>query len=80
MPASHLRTELFEGIYTIELSCRECKEPQSFNVTKNAYERWLNGVNIQTAMPLVPAHERELLVSGVCNTCWNELFPPEEEE
>ena len=36
------------------------------------------GELIQEALPELSADQRELLISGTCPKCWDELFPPDE--
>lgn len=33
---------------------------------------------IQQLFPELSAAERELIKTGICNTCWNEMFPKED--
>ena len=42
------------------------------------YTSWENGALIQTAMPYLSADEREVLISGMCGPCFDNLFGGEE--
>tara|TARA_Y100000296_G_scaffold73682_1_gene91423 strand:- start:308 stop:457 length:150 start_codon:yes stop_codon:yes gene_type:complete len=42
------------------------------------YEAWENGELIQNAMPYLSADEREVLISGMCGPCFDNLFGDEE--
>lgn len=46
------------------------------------YNRWVGGTLIQNAMPYLTASEREALMTGMCDTCWNDtfLYYPEDDE
>ena len=63
---------------TIEVECKCCKHPHRVIVDMTAYRRWMNGELIQKAMPDVSPENRELLISGICNECFNEIFKEEE--
>ena len=38
---------------------------------------WSEGELIQDVLDYLTPGERELLMSGTCDTCWDELFPPD---
>jgi len=42
--------------------------------------KWQTGTLIQYAMPYLSAAERELLISGTCDECFQKLIPPDDEE
>lgn len=63
----------------IETTCPKCNNQQEINVDENDYNSWKSGKLIQNAMPYLTASQREALMTGVCDPCWNELFPPEED-
>lgn len=43
--------------------------------------RYNNGAKAQEAFPYLSSADRELLcLTGMCSTCWDELFAPDEEE
>jgi hypothetical protein len=48
--------------------------PHEVTVPLAQYERWKQGMLIQKAMPDVPPHDREFLVSGVSPKGWEVLF------
>ena len=51
---------------TISTACRHC-----------GWIDWQEGELIQVALPTLTEGERELLISGTCDTCWDRMFPPE---
>lgn len=59
-------------MYTIQ--CRVCKEYIQISATPSQVQAWKEGLLIQKAMPNVPADERELLISGICGSCFDEMF------
>lgn len=60
--------------------CTRCGHPKTVACTDEQYARFRGGALIQTAMPDVPAEQRELLLSGICGDCWKEVFREEDEE
>lgn len=60
----------------IEISkeCNVCKHSITFSVSENGYKQFLKGTHVQKALPGVAAGLREMLLSGICPKCWDELF------
>lgn len=42
--------------------------------------RWKSGVLVQKAFPYLKPAERELLISGFCDSCFESMFGDEEED
>jgi hypothetical protein len=63
-----------EATATVVAHCRRCGEFHELQPTIAGYIAWHNGVLIQDAMPELSASERELLISGTCGKCFDELF------
>lgn len=66
--------------YIIVTQCPMCRSISEIGVNEADYWDWQDGVHTQDAFPYLTAHEREKLISGICPTCWEKMFPPEEEE
>lgn len=66
----------------LDLSCRWCKEKfPVFTVTYNEYSAWAElGRRIQDAMPGLTPDQREMLISGTCPKCWDNMFGKEMDE
>ena len=64
---------------TIEAQCLRCNATHVMMVNKNDLKRWEHGALIQDAMPYLTPDERELLISGICGTCFKQLFGEEED-
>ena len=64
----------FSSKITIKRRCPMCKKENSVTVEKADYQRWSAGALIQNAFPYLKPDEREILQSGTCPTCWDELF------
>lgn len=62
----------------IKQTCFMCNKTYEVEMDANAYRRWMNGEHIQDVAPELTIDERELLISGVCGKCFDNLFPPEE--
>lgn len=62
----------------MNVTCQLCGETKTVNCTQEQYNKWKAGELIQRAMPNVPPDERELLISGTCGTCFDNMFPEED--
>ena len=59
----------------MKLSCRFCKKEVETSITlEQIIEYRTTRKHIQDIMPNVPPAERELLISGTCGKCWEEIF------
>ena len=64
----------------INVQCRCCKNVLPLDVNLIDFVFWKNGMPIQNAMPYLSAGERELLISGTCEPCFDRMFSSEEPE
>lgn len=55
-------------------TCMICNLEKTIHCTQEELNLWQGGMLIQNAMPNVSVDERELLISGVCGTCFDEMF------
>ena len=63
----------------IVTQCPLCRQRHAVEVDADAYRRWWNrDVLIQDAFPLMPKEIRELLQTGIDDTCFKRLFADEE--
>jgi len=58
----------------IKKTCNQCNELHQIHIYKEDYKAWENSKLIQEAMPYVPKDIRELLISGICGSCFDGLF------
>lgn len=66
-------------MFVINTTCPFCGKTTPVQIRCVAdYNTWQNGKCVQDAFPYLSADERELLISGICSTCWNEMFDEEE--
>lgn len=49
-------------------------------MTDEQYHAWKGGVHVQNIFPSWPPEDREMLISGTCPSCWEEMWAEEEEE
>ena len=59
--------------------CRLCNEVTDLTVNIEGFVAWQGGKLIQEALPELSADQRELLISGTWDKCWNEMFGSDEE-
>lgn len=59
--------------------CHSCGERQSVIVSRVSLEKFRRGQYAQDCFPDLSADQREFLISGICNKCWDEMFPPVED-
>ena len=65
---------------TIKTMCPFCGKVQEVLVYDDDYFNWWSrGLSVQEAFPYLTAAERELLISGICEDCWEDLFGEEDE-
>lgn len=68
-------------LLSLPIECRMCSKRQVVIVEKGPYEKWqAERIPIQTVMPDLSAEERELLISGVCDSCFKRLCTFAEDE
>tara|TARA_R110002020_G_scaffold157529_1_gene340347 strand:+ start:743 stop:979 length:237 start_codon:yes stop_codon:yes gene_type:complete len=58
----------------ISRRCRSCKALITLHVDKDDVTAWNEGKHIQDAMPYLQPADRELLISGTCGKCWDDMF------
>lgn len=65
----------------VKTRCPMCGQVHYVEVDIADYYAWADGYKkAQEAFPYLNAHEREMLISGICHTCWDKLYPPEEDD
>lgn len=55
-------------------TCPICHKEHIISVKSEDYLEWCHGVHAQDAFPYLSADEREMLISGICPTCWASMF------
>ena len=54
--------------------CPFCGEAHTVLVNEMDYYDWQDGKLAQDAFPYLSADEREMLISGICPTCWDGMW------
>ena len=54
--------------------CPFCGRANEVEVNDIDYLDWQDGELVQNAFPYLSANEREMLISGICPTCWDKTF------
>lgn len=65
---------------TIVTACPFCGHANEIAVNEADYWDWQDGALVQDAFPYLSADEREMLISGICPTCWEETFRDSDED
>lgn len=64
----------------ISCQCRICKKDFALKVKKEDHTDYIsNGKLIQNAFPYLTAGERELIITEICETCFDDIFKEGEE-
>ena len=64
---------------TVETVCPFCGHVNKVKVNAADFWDWNDGKLAQDAFPYLSADEREMLISGICSTCWDNMFSEEED-
>ena len=59
--------------------CRECGEATLLDLSMTDVTRWRGGELIQRVFPQLSEDVRELMISGTCGKCFDQLFTTEGE-
>ena len=59
---------------TIVTVCPICNRINEITVREADVLLWNAGALVQDAFPYLSADEREMLISGICPDCWENLF------
>ena len=60
--------------------CYACGNALSVTVRSADLEKFRAGNFAQDCFPYLSPSEREFLISGICDPCWDEMFPDESDE
>lgn len=67
------------GPKIIACKCEMCGEVSNVEVGHTDHEAWKFGVLAQHAFPYLTPAQRELLISGTCDSCFKTLFAEDDE-
>lgn len=61
--------------YSHEVSCVHCGSERVILLNRKDLERWIAGEDyIQDCLDYISASDRELLISGTCDSCWKKMW------
>lgn len=64
-----------QNAFHIDVKCPSCKREKRLKVSAAGFEKYRSGrYNVQDCFPELDTSKRELLISGICPDCWNEMF------
>ena len=68
-------TEIFDkpGLVQIDGACPKCGKHWKLCLTQKNLEDYIGGKLVQEAFPAMNADDMELLISGTCKECWDDL-------
>lgn len=58
---------------TVVRDCPWCDKTQSVTVESEAWNAYQLGVLVQEAFPYLNRSQRRILVSGICDSCWERM-------
>lgn len=59
---------------TLITTCPFCGHENEILVYEDDYLAWQAGELAQNAFPYLSADDREMLISGICPKCWDDMF------
>ena len=66
---------------TVYKRCPMCGKEFGIEMSDEQYEKYTKGTEfIQDIFPEFTPAQREVLITGICEDCWDKLFPLEEDE
>jgi hypothetical protein len=65
----------FKNPMTLEVDCRFCGKTVNLVIEQEDFRKYRNNDGlVQDIFPYLSAGEREMLISGMCEDCWDKLF------
>jgi len=62
-------------IVVLQTTCPMCrKDNEPIQVSRLAYEKWQRGGLIQNCFPRLTNLQRETLITGYCQPCWDKMW------
>lgn len=58
----------------LDVICQVCGDMYTLECTEADYNEWLRRGLIQKCLPGLTAGQREILMSGICEECFKEMF------
>lgn len=68
----------FKEKFEISVCCPKCAQYHSVYVERSDYWRWVRShEHVQDIFSYLTAPEREIILTGICPKCWDEIFKEE---
>jgi len=64
----------------VERKCMMCGKVVAVDCPDAGFAAWQAGELVQVAMPSLSADDREILISGICGPCFDNMFPDEADD
>ena len=64
----------FKEEFEVSVRCPICGEYHSVFVERMDFYAWAKGKSPQLAFPYLSDEEREIVISGICQSCWQKEF------
>ena len=73
--------ETFKPVHTynFKMNCIKCKSEHAVALKGSDLFQFNQGKYIQDAFPYISEGLREMMMSGICDNCFQEMFPKEDE-
>lgn len=69
------------SVCTVKITCSKCGKTYEFPVFVDDLEKYTKRQeHIQYVLPYISPEYRELIISHICPTCWDEIMERDEEE
>jgi len=63
-----------ETTAVVDVTCKKCNVNHTITLDKERYIKWQTRTRIQEVFPEMDIDTRELLISGICGSCFDKLF------
>ena len=70
-------TQVSNSILQVTVTCKMCRKTVMFSVRREEWEKFKTGIFVQDAFPFLTLGQREMLISQICEECWDTLWPKE---
>ena len=60
----------------LDVFCQKCNTWYTLSFNEDDMFAFLSGEAVQNALPYLSSGERELLLSNICGSCFDKMFPP----
>lgn len=58
--------------------CSTCQDKKVLRLEESSVKRYMSGELAQTCFPELSRNDRELLISGTCGDCFDDMFGSDE--